>query len=304
MEIGVTWASCGNSVFRQEGRDGMQPDADRFHGGEGELSVTYKPLKGQVAFVTGAGRGLGRGGAVMLGRYGARVAMVSRTVSELEETERMVRAEGAQTLILPVDLTDTAALTDALQRTEHELGPITSLVNNAAVLDLVPFEETTPEIWGQAFAVNLHAAYHAIRHVYPEMLRRGSGSIHNVSSAAGFRGFARETAYCATKFALEGFSKSLAMEAAPRGVVVALSSPGIRTKPTSVTIEDLSSLPEAQVREWADPLVMGEAFAYLAWMSDPELAGRVYDLYRVSELVREVGCLDLEVSAVLACSRE
>lgn len=268
------------------------------------MNVTCKPLRGQVAFVTGAGRGLGRGGAVMLGRYGAHVAMVSRTVSELEETEAMVRAEGAQTLILPIDLTDTAALTDALQRTERELGPITSLVNNAAVLDMVPFEETTPGIWEQAFAVNLHAAYHAIRYVYPEMLRRGSGSIHNVSSAAGFRGFARETAYCATKFALEGFSKSLAMEAAPRGVVVVLSSPGVRTKPTSVTIEDLSSMPEKQVREWADPLVMGEAFAYLAWMPDPALAGRVYDLYRVSELVRDAGSLDLEITAVLACSRE
>lgn len=263
-----------------------------------------KPLRGQVAFVTGAGRGLGRGGAVMLGRYGADVALVARTVSELEQTRRMVQAEGAGALVLPVDLTDSAALTEALNTTEGELGPITSLVNNAAVLDLVPFEETTPEIWQRAFAVNIHAAYHAIRWVYPQMLSRGSGSIHNVSSAAGVRGFVNETAYCATKFALEGLSRSLALEAVSRGIIVTMSSPGIRTKPTSVTLEELSTLPEERVRKWADPIVMGEAFAYLASASHPEMAGRRYDLYRLSELVREAGSLELDLAEVLACSRQ
>ncbi|MFP4200202.1 MAG: SDR family oxidoreductase [Bacillota bacterium] len=264
----------------------------------------YKPLKGQVGFVTGAGRGLGRGGAIMMGKFGAKVALVARTRSELEKTRELVEAEGGEALVLPVDLRDSQAVIDALDTTEKELGPVTALVNNAAVLDLIPFEETDPDIWYRAFDVNIHAAYHAIRHVYPKMVQRGDGSIHNVSSAAGFKGFINESAYCSTKFALEGLSKALALEAMPHNILVTMSSPGIRTKPTSITMEDLDELSEDQVQQWADPVVMGEAFAYLAYTRDLRLAARRYDLYRVSELVRENGSLDLDVAEVISCSRE
>jgi NAD(P)-dependent dehydrogenase (short-subunit alcohol dehydrogenase family) len=231
------------------------------------------------------------------------VALLARTVDELEATHELVESEGAEALVLPVDLRDTAALYDALEQTERKLGPITALVNNAAVLDLLSFEETTPDIWERAVDVNLHAAYHATRYVYPKMIERGSGSIHNVSSAAGWKGFADETAYCATKFGLEGFSKALALEATPRGVIVTLSSPGVRTKPTSVTMEDLQELPEEERQQWTDPVEMGEAFAYLAYARDPELAGLRFNLYRLSELVRQTGGLELDLDAALECGR-
>jgi len=258
-----------------------------------------KPLAGQVAFVTGAGRGLGRGGAIMMGHFGAKVALVSRTVDELEETQRLVEERGAEALVLPVDLRDFDALEEALETTEKELGPITALVNNAAVLDLIPFEEVTPEIWHRAMDVNLNSAYYAIRYVYPKMVERGDGSIHNVSSGAGYKPFLDEYAYCATKYGLEGLSRSLAMEATERGVIVTLSTPGIRTKPTSVTMENLRDLPDEQTDEWADPIVMGECFAYLAYARDPRIAGLRYDLYAVSEMVRKYGGLDLPVDEVL-----
>jgi len=260
-----------------------------------------KPLAGQVAFVTGAGRGLGRGGAIMLGRFGARVALVARTITELEETRRLVEAEGAETLVLPVDIQDLDSLHDALAATERELGPITALINNAAVLELLPFEKTTPEVWHRTMRINLHAAYYAMQYVYPKLVERGDGSIHNVSSGAGWRGFANETAYCASKFALEGLSRALALEAADRGVIVTLSTPGIRTKPTSVTMEELLDMPGEQTRDWADPIVMGEAFAYLAYVRHREVAGLRFDLYRVSELVRQANSLDVPLELILEC---
>ncbi len=266
--------------------------------------MTDRPLEGQVGFVTGAGRGLGRGGAIMMGKFGAKVALVARTRSELDETKKMVEAEGGEALVLPVDLRDRDAIIEALKTTEKELGPISALVNNAAVLDLIPFEETDPEVWHRAFDVNIHSAYYAIRYLYPKMVERGDGSIHNVSSAAGFKGFINESAYCATKFALEGLSKALALEAMPHNILVTMSSPGIRTKPTSVTIEDMDEISEDQLKEWADPIVMGEAFAYLAHARDQRLAARRYDLYRVSEMVRQTGSLDLDVAQVISFSRE
>ncbi len=238
----------------------------------------------------------------MLGAFGARVALVARTHAELEQTRQLVQASGGEALVISCDLTCPRELERAICETESVLGPITALVNNAAVLDLLPFEETSPETWCRAFAVNVHAAYHATRRVYPGMLERGSGSIHNVSSAAGFKGFADETAYCASKFALEGFSRALALEAMPRGVLVTMSSPGIRTKPTSVTLAELAGLPAEGTLQWADPIVMGEAFAYLAHARHPQLAGRRYDLYRVSQLVREAGHLELDLDRVLGAS--
>ncbi len=260
-------------------------------------------LQGQVAFVTGAGRGLGRGAAIMLGKFGAKVALVSRTVSELQETKHMVEAEGATALMLPTDLRDCSSISKALLETEKNLGPITALINNAGVLQMAPFEETDSEMWHNTFAVNLHAAYYTIRYLYPKMVQRGGGSIHNVSSAAGYRGFANESAYCASKFALEGLSRSLALEAQQHNILVVMSSPGIRTKPTSMTMDELRRLPDDETKQWADPLVMGEAFAYFAHARDPRLSGLCYDLYCVSELVRENRGLDLDVEQVRSCAR-
>jgi len=264
--------------------------------------VMSRPLAGQVAVVTGAGRGIGRGGAVLLGGFGAKVSLLARTLSELEETRRMVLQQGGEALVCRVDLEDPSALIAALRKTEEQLGRITHLCNNAAVLDLLPFEQTTPDLWNRAMNVNLSAAYHAMRYVYPKMAERGSGSIHNVSSAAGIKGFVNETAYCASKYALEGLSRALALEAVTKGVIVTLSSPGIRTKPTSVTMAEYKSMPGDRRALWADPLLMGEAFAYLASARLPEIAGRRFDLYRLSQLVRERGTLDLDLTSVLAVS--
>lgn len=261
--------------------------------------TAQRMLEGQVAVVTGAGRGIGRGGAVCLGRWGAKVSLIARTIDELEETKLLVEAGGSEALVCAVDVRDTGALLRALEMTEQVLGPITHLCNNAAVLEYLPFEQTTPELWNRTLETNLGAAYHATRFVYPRLLARGGGTIHNVSSAAGIKGFAGETAYCAAKYGLEGLSRALALEAAPRGVIVTLSSPGIRTKPTSLTMEEFRRMPRARTEAWADPLVMGDAFAFLAYTRDKRVAGRRFNLFKLSELVRQKGTLDLPADEAL-----
>ena len=262
-----------------------------------------KPLTGQVAYITGAGRGLGRGAAVKLAHFGAEVVLVARTEAELTVTAQLVHEAGQRALVLPVDVSDPDALVKSIQRAEKEMGPITALVNNAAVLDLLPFEDTSPEIWERALKVNLKAPYYAMHYLYPQMVARGDGSIHNVSSGAGWKGFVNETAYCATKFGLEGLSKALAMEAVAHGILVTLSTPGVTTKPTSLTMEQVERMPVEETSEWHDPLLMGEAFAFLAHARDSRLAGRRFDLYGVSELVRRQGDLELSVAEVLTHSR-
>ena len=262
-----------------------------------------KPLKGQLAYVTGAGRGLGRGAAVKLAQYGADVVLVARSGEELAVTAQAVEQHGQRALVLVVDVADPAALLASIQRAEKELGPISALVNNAAVLDVLPFEKTAPHLWERALAVNLHAPYHAMHYLYPRMVARGGGSIHNVSSGAGWKGFAHETAYCASKFGLEGLTKALALEASAHGVLVTLSTPGVLTKPTSVTMREVEQLPPETTGAWCDPLLMGEAFCYLAYARDQRLAGRRFDLFAVSQTVRQEGTLDLKVEDVLIHSR-
>jgi len=198
---------------------------------------------------------------------------------------------------------DPDLLVQSIQRAEKEMGPITALVNNAAVLDYLPFEDTSPELWERALAVNLKAPYYAMHYLYRRMMARGDGSIHNVSSGAGWKGFANETAYCATKFGLEGLSKALAMEAVAHGILVTLSTPGVTTKPTSLSMEQAAAMPAEATRQWCDPLFMGEAFAFLAHARHPRLAGRRFDLYHLSERVRCHKGLELPVSEALTCSR-
>jgi NAD(P)-dependent dehydrogenase (short-subunit alcohol dehydrogenase family) len=110
-----------------------------------------------------------------------------------------------------------------------------------------------------------------------------------MSSSAGVRPSPHETAYCASKYALEGLFRALAIEAAPRGIIVTLCTPGRLTKPTSMTDAAFAALPEAQRAQYAPPEVFAEAFGYLAGASDPLFAGRRVDLFALSELVRESG---------------
>jgi NAD(P)-dependent dehydrogenase (short-subunit alcohol dehydrogenase family) len=135
----------------------------------------------------------------------------------------------------------------------------------------------------------LEAPYYLSWRVCGEMLRRGRGNIIAVSSTAGVRPFALETAYCAAKYGVEGLFRSLALEVTSRGLVVTLCTPGKTTKPTSMTDAAFAALPAQEQARYASPLVFAEAFGYLAAIADPAAAGRRFDLFALSELIREQG---------------
>jgi NAD(P)-dependent dehydrogenase (short-subunit alcohol dehydrogenase family) len=244
-------------------------------------------LSGHVAIVTGAGRGLGRGGAVGLARRGATVVAVARTEAELAKTAAM----GPAGRIVPVvvDLESPAAVDALVDEVLADHGHVDILVNNAGMLPFEPFERTTPALWHQVMQVNLHSAYQLAWRLYPAMVARGRGVISNVSSGAGVRPFILETVYCATKYALEGWTKSLALEALDHGVAVTLTTPGAPSKPTSMTEAQFLALPDEARARYADDLDVAEAFAWIGGQVDTRLNGRRLDLHGLGKLVRERG---------------
>jgi NAD(P)-dependent dehydrogenase (short-subunit alcohol dehydrogenase family) len=246
-------------------------------------------LRGRVAILTGGGRGIGRGGALGLARRGARVAVLDVTTDELDHTVSLVRAEGGEAVGVRTDLRDRSAIDRALADVTARWGVPDVLVNNAAVLREVPFEETTPEVWDETLAVNLHAGYHLAWRLYPAMIAARRGTIVAVSSRAGMQPFSLETAYCAAKYAVEGLYRSLAIEAESHGVLVTLCTPGRTTKPTSLTDAEFAAWPESRRQRYVPPETFAEGFGYLAGATDLRLSGRRMDLNALGEVVRDRG---------------
>ena len=186
-------------------------------------------LEGRVALITGAGRGIGRAVALQLAQDGARVAVLARSVDQLEETAATLRGEGGVALVVPADLGDHDAVARVARITAKELGPVDILVNNAAVVQPAgPTTSTTPAGWSSAFAVNLDAPIRLTFALLPTMLQRGWGRIVNVSSGIVDHPGAMVglNAYAATKAALEAHTLNLAAEVAGTGVTVNVYRPG------------------------------------------------------------------------------
>ncbi|MEX0878848.1 MAG: SDR family NAD(P)-dependent oxidoreductase [Thermoanaerobaculia bacterium] len=180
----------------------------------------------RTVLVTGAGRGIGRSIALRFAEEGARVALVSRTAAELEETARRIESVGGKSLALPADITARGAAEDCVDRTERELGPVDVLVNNAGVFIWRPFLEMSEEDWDRVIATNLTGAADFCRAVLPRMVERGRGRIVSVASIHGMRGDANVAAQSAAKFGLIGLTQSLAREFRPHNIAVNAVCPG------------------------------------------------------------------------------
>jgi 3-hydroxybutyrate dehydrogenase len=224
-----------------------------------------------------------------LARYGATILAAARTQSELDDLAGTVRAQGGAIETFSVDLGDPAQLDDLATAVLARYGGISTLVNNAAILRMKPFQELPAREFDETVAVNLLAPVRLTRAFLPAMIERGRGSIINVSSAAGVRGFVDETDYCASKFGLEGFSYALALELQPANISVNLVSPGYRIKPTSVTTAEFESWPADRQAEFRDPIDMVDAFAFLALQDGSGVTGQRFDAFELAERVRAAG---------------
>jgi 2-deoxy-D-gluconate 3-dehydrogenase len=220
-------------------------------------------LSGCDAVVTGAGRGLGRGIALGLAGAGMTVWICSENGEELARTARLIGARGGSVRTRVTDLADPGACADFAHWVAGGAGHLRTLVNNAGVLERIPVTEMSPALWNHVIAVNLTAPFLLTRYLLPHLDPAG-GSVINVSSMAGVRGTPGESAYCASKFGIEGFTRCLALELEGTPVSANTITPGVRIKPTSLTEADAAVLPATEREPWNDPELLAPAFVFLA----------------------------------------
>ncbi len=169
---------------------------------------------------------MGRAVVAALARRGADIALVARSEEDLREVEGEVSETGRRALVLPTDLASATETRQAVERTVEAFGRIDVLVNAAGTDAPGPVADLDVEGWDRTLAVNLRAPFLLSGSVFPHMQRAGRGTIVNISSVAGKKGWANASAYCASKFGLTGFTEALADEGKVHGIRAIVLYPG------------------------------------------------------------------------------
>lgn len=190
------------------------------------LSESAQPLLGQIALVTGATSGLGRATALALAGAGADVGLIGRSEPELEQVASAITGSGRRALPVPLDLADEVRIHTSVTQLTETFGGVDLLVNAAGTDVPGPVEALDSAGWDRVLAVNLRAPFLLARAVFPHMREQARGTIVNVSSVAGKRGWANASAYCASKFGLTGLTQALAAEGKPHGIRACVLYPG------------------------------------------------------------------------------
>jgi NAD(P)-dependent dehydrogenase (short-subunit alcohol dehydrogenase family) len=227
-------------------------------------------LNERIAFVTGAGHGIGAASATCLARQGADVVLVDRDAEAVESAAELVRKEGRRALALVVDCTADEPVAEAFARAREAFGRIDILFNNvgqSAREKATEFWCSEPETWRFVLEVSLFTALRCARNVVGEMRERRSGKIINMSSESAFYGDVGMVDYASAKMGVVGMTRSLARELAPFQVNVNVVCPGaIRTRahdrlPAEVIDKIRFSVPMGYI---AEPEEVGKVVAFLA----------------------------------------
>ncbi len=169
-------------------------------------------LKGQTAIVTGGGRGIGRAICLSLAGEGADIVIVARTEKEIRETARLVEKQGRKALAVKTDIRKEEEVIDMVSKAMDAFGRIDILINNAGVAYRKYLVETSTEEYDEIMDTNVKGMFFCTKYALPHLLKRGEGRIVNISSGAGKRGIPKLSIYCASKFAVIGFTESVAYE--------------------------------------------------------------------------------------------
>lgn len=183
-------------------------------------------ISGQVALVTGAGRGIGRAIALRLAHAGVRVVLAARSEQELAATEKEILAAGGQALSLPTDVTDPLSVNRLLVKMEEGWGPPDILINNAGIAIFADIQSCSPQDWARMYEVNVLGVLRLVQGILPSMLSRGRGRIVMIASTASHKAYRNQGGYCASKHALLGFCRVLLEELRGTDIRVNVISPG------------------------------------------------------------------------------
>jgi 3-oxoacyl-[acyl-carrier protein] reductase len=259
-----------------------------------------KLFKGQVAWVTGAGRGIGRAVALALAEQGAAVALVSRTQSEVEHAAEEIRARGGTAIASLLDVSNWDMVQWTTQQIAAALGPIDILINNAGVLDpLGKVWETDPEQAGRLIDINLSGAYYCMRSVLPDMLKHGRGVIVNVSSGAAISADQGWSVYAASKAGLDQLTRTAAVDLKDTAIKVYALHPGLVDTQMQATLRAATPdrLPPDRRKFFIDQKEAGKVQSpeaparTLLWLCSPQCdleSGAVVSLRRQPELREKI----------------